>query len=751
MPLSAGTRLGPYEILAPIGAGGMGEVYKARDSRIGRDVAIKFAGADFIDRFDHEIRAVAALNHPNVCTLHDVGPNYIVTELVEGETLRGWLMRAPAPARRLDVARQVLEALRAAHRAGFVHRDLKPQNIMVRVDGYVKVLDFGLAKRIPGWGSLTPDGIATAEVTLPGQMAGTISYMSPEQIQGHPVDGRSDLFAFGIILYEMFAGHHPWRRDSAVDTLHAILHEDAAPAPVGTAASAEMSAVVQKLLRKNPAERYPSADAVLEALASAVSNDAHMGTPSGAQPLTSIAVLPFVFLSEIDERKALSLGFADALITILGNLETVAVAPTSAIMSYAPGTEPSRVCRDLGVRYTLQGNVQKLGTQWRVSLQLFDATTHRITFSEKHDFRLEDVFEVQDEIGRRLVNSLQRRFPLTVPKARDRYTSDPEAYSELMAGLRESYTNTREELQSAARHLARAVQIDPDSALAHAWLSEVSMQIYNSHDSQRIWLEKAEDHCQRALDLEPALPEGHWARAAILWSPVKNFQHAEAIAALERVLTAQPNFDRAHNRMAAICLHIGRFEEARIAHDLAMRSNPKNRSYNLEFISLCTADFGRAEQVGEAWAKDAPGNRFALWFHPQPPLMSGDLDLAEKRLRVAVNQYPDEPLIVSLQGMLHACRQQTLPALECVRTALDSPNSFGHTHHTHEQIACVYSMLGETDKALAWLQRSIDTGNPCWPFFKIHPHLENLRRESRFQELIAGLEQKYTALQIRRL
>jgi tetratricopeptide (TPR) repeat protein len=203
--------------------------------------------------------------------------------------------------------------------------------------------------------------------------------------------------------------------------------------------------------------------------------------------------------------------------------------------------------------------------------------------------------------------------------------------------------------------------------------------------------------------------------------------------------------------MAAICLHIGRIEEARIAHDLAMRSNPRNRSYNLEFISLYTGDFARAEELGEAWVKEAPAHRSALWYHPQPPLLAGDLECAGRRLRVAVDKFPDEPLISSLQGLLHACRGEAAPALECVRTALDSPKSFGHTHHAYEQIACIYSTLGETDKAMAWLQRCIDTGNPCWPFFTIHPHLENLRQEPRFHELMAGLREKYTAIQIRRL
>jgi tetratricopeptide (TPR) repeat protein len=320
-----------------------------------------------------------------------------------------------------------------------------------------------------------------------------------------------------------------------------------------------------------------------------------------------------------------------------------------------------------------------------------------------------------------------------------------------MVGLRGSYANSLEEVGSAADHLTRALEFDPEFALAHAWLSQVSMQIYTIFDSQRIWLERAEVHCRRALALDPELAEAHWARAAILWSPVKGFQHEEAIAALEQVLEAQPNFDRAHNRMAAICAHIGRLAEARTAHELAMRSNPRNRTYNLEFIYMYSGDFARAEECGEAWVKEAPGNHIALWFHPQPPLMMGNLDLAARRLGVALKQYPEEPLIVSLQGMLHARRQESGPACECARKALDCAASFTHTHHTYEQIAAIYAVLGETDKALAWLERSVDTGNPCWPFFRVHPFLESLRGAPRFQQLMDGLERRYTALEIRRL
>jgi tetratricopeptide (TPR) repeat protein len=439
------------------------------------------------------------------------------------------------------------------------------------------------------------------------------------------------------------------------------------------------------------------------------------------------------------------------LITILASLDDVAVLPTSAILSYAAGAEPAQVCRDLAVRHALQGTVQRRGTEWRLSIQLFDAQTHKITLSDKHDFTMENVFDVQDEIGRRVVGSLHRLFPPAVAKSRERYSSDPEAYGEFIAGLRESYSTDPDTLRGAVAHLSAAVERDPEFALAHAWLSQVAMQIHFAHDAQRTWLEKAELHCQRALALDPGLPEGHWARSAILWSPAKNFQHAEAIAALERVLAARPNFDRAHNRMAAICLHIGRFDEARIAHEESQRSNSKNRTYNLEYLYLYSGDFARAEEAATVWLREAPGHWFAFAYGAQPPLMTGNLTLAEERLAAGLKLHRHEPTLLSLQGMLHARRHESGAALECVRKALEFPITFGHAHHTYYQVACVYALLNETDKAMAWLERSVDTGYPCWPFFRLDPHLKNLRDHNAFKRLVADVEHTYAGLRIQRL
>jgi serine/threonine protein kinase len=741
------SRLGPYEILGPLGAGGMGQVYKARDSRLDRDVAIKVASQRFSAQFEREVRAVATLNHPNICTLHDVGPNYLVMELVEGETLRDWLTRALPVERSLEIARQVLEALRDAHQAGVVHGDLKPENVMVRFDGYVKVLDFGLATRIPVSRVLQSETVATVAVPAaqprPGEIFGTIAYMSPEQIHGDAVDQRSDLFAFGIMLYEMLTGRHPWVRPSPLETLHAILHDDPPPMSPASLMLAELAAITQKLLRKNLAERYATAEAVLDALGSGAGTASRVALPRTSATLTSIAVLPFVFFSEIEERHALSLGFADALITMLGRIEDVTVLPTSAILRYPAGTDPAGACRDLGVRHVLLGNVQKRRDQWRVSLQLFDAMTQRIVFAETHDFVLESVFEVQDEIGRRVVESLRKRFPAGAPTSRERYSSDPQAYHEFMAGLGESYADRPETLESAIRHLSAAVARDPEFALAHAWLSYVLTTMHFSHDPRPARLEQAEHHCRRALALAPALPEAHLARAYILWSPAKNFQHADALDALSQVVTVQPNVERAHNQMASIYLHIGRLDEARAAHARAQRSNPLARSGNLEFYHLYRGDFASADAAGEAWVHDRPDSMYSLFFYPQPPLMTGDLDRAEARLAAALQRFPAEPLLTSLGGMLYARRQDSTRALASVQRALESPRSFGHTHHTYYQIACTYSVLGDTRTAMAWLERSVDTGFACWPFFQVDPHLDHLRATAEFNRLVDDLARKY--------
>jgi len=744
-----------YAIERELGRGAMARVFLARDVKHSRPVALKVLEPDLSaflgkERFLAEIRLTANLQHPNILPLFDSGETdgllfYVVT-FVAGESLRSRLEggRQLPINESLSLAGSVASALDYAHRQGVVHRDVKPENVLLS-DGVPMIADFGIAKAVAN--SLVSPTATGAGITQAGLSLGTPSYMSPEQATGEPVDGRSDIYSLGCMLYEMLSGDVPFRAPVAQSVIAKHL---TAPAPsvraVRDSVPANVDAAVSRAMAKDPSDRFQNA----AAFAAALLNAAPVATASPSS-LTSVAVLPFVFLSDVENSRALSLGFADALITIFGNLADIVVAPTSSILSYAPGSEPRQICSDLGVRYALQGTVQKISSHWRVSIQLFDATTQRITFSDKHDFELDDMFDAQDEIGRRVVQSLQSLFSLTAAASRERYSSDPDAYNDFITGLHESASDNESTLRDAANHLSKAVERDPTFALAHATLSMVSATIYFNFDPQRTWMEKAERHCSRALASDPDLPEAHLARAWILWSPAKHFQHADAIAALEKVLAARPNLERAHNRMAAICLHIGRLPEARLAHENACRGNPATRTGNLEFYYLYSGDFANAEEACERWYRERPDNAYALYTRILPPLMSGDLDLAEKRLKVALERAPDIALIVSLEGIAYALRGESELALDSVRKALASSRSFGHTHHTYYQIGCVYALLGELELAMTWLERSVETGFACAPFFRLDPHLESLRGEVSFQRLVEELEEAYAGLEIRRL
>ncbi len=754
-----GQTVSHYRIIEKIGAGGMGIVYKAEDIKLGRNVALKFlpdeisGNQQLLHRFQREARTTSALNHPHILTVYEIGEDkgtlFIATELVEGRTLRDLLHDALSCDQALSFAKQILEALSSAHRAGVVHRDLKPENIMVRPDGYIKLLDFGLAKLLPsplaGLGENTD-----VDLTTSGQMVGTVRYMSPEQILGESIDHRSDLFSFAIILYEMVCDRHPWPGTSAVDILHAILHEEPQSISQSTVkACKNLPQILEKALQKNPSNRYQLADEFLAAVS--VIAGATLATPAAREEdsSSSLAVLPFIFLSDVEEKESLSLGFADALITTLGNLEDLVVPPTAAILRYPGGTDPLAVSRAMRVRHVLQGSIQRLGSHWRVSVQLFDSHVGKMIFAEKYDFTIQGVFEIQDEISKRVAEALARKFRRSALKARDRYTTDPGAYGEFLEGLRESYSEDLESLNRAIAALDRAIVADPTFALAHATLSYVCTGKYFGFDPRRTWIDKAEFHCQQGLELDPDLPEAHLAKAYILWSQAANFRHVEAIAEIQKALALQPNLDHAHNRLGTICAHIGRLKDACRAFERARLVNPQNlANHNIAQSYLWDGDLDRAERELDAWAWQSPENKYLLWFRPQPALFRGDLESANKYIASALKLLPDEPLMISLNGVLHALRHDSRAAMDCVQRARESPRSFGHTHHTHYQIACTYAVLGEPGKALEWLERTIDEGFACWPLFQRDPCLKALHDVPEFRGTITRLEREFGQVKI---
>lgn len=751
MALAPGTKLGPYEIGIALGAGGMGEVYRALDTRLGRTVAIKVLpphlsnDPNLQQRFLREARTISALQHPHICTLFDVGSqdgrDYLVMEYLEGESLAERLARGPLPGdQTLKTAMEIADALQEAHRQGFIHRDLKPGNIMLTNLG-AKLMDFGLAKLLeeePRNGDDSP----TLSRAVTG-VVGTAAYMSPEQALGQALDQRTDLFSFGIVLFEMLTGRHPWQRGAVVEMVHAIIHDDPPALPSAIQNLGDMEKIIHRTLQKSAADRYDSASDLLLDLRG-IYGLPRTPVPAAVQEEKSIAVPPFVFLTAMEEKESLSLGFADALITSLGQLEGLRVPPTAAILKYAAGSDPLQIGRELRVRYVLQGNIQMIGGHWRVSIQLLDTLSRKTMLSEKHDFNLKDVFEVQDEIAKQVAASLQQRFQPNVRKARDRYSSDPRAYGVYLQGLDASYGDAPEDLDEAIRCFTAAIERDADFALAHAMLAYASAARYFSYESRYKWLQMAERHCERALQLDPDLPEAVMARAYILWTPHRNFRHQEAIADLKKSIAMQPNLDHAHNRLGTILAHTGQLQQAIEAWKAGRRINPQNLGhYNSAQAYIWGGQYEKAAEVLESFYQAKPTNRTCLWFRPQPPLLTGQLEKASTLVAKALEVYPGEPLIVSLQGLVQAHLGQTDLARQAATKACSSSLSFGHMHHTHYQIACIHAVLGDKQSAMHWLERAVETGFPCWPFFLRDPSLDNLRGLPEFEDLVASLRSEF--------
>ena len=443
MPLATGTRLGPYEIESVIGAGGMGNVYRARDTRLDRAVAIKQLTPEHLERFEREARAIAALNHPNICQVYDVGADYLVLEYLEGQPVRG-----PMPAdEALRLARQIAGALLAAHERGILHRDLKPANILVTAGGTAKLLDFGVAKVLKA----SPD----ATVTREGALVGSPAYMSPEQIEGQPLDVRSDVFGFGAVLYEMLAGHRAFSGQTTSQVIAAILRDD----PVAFTAPPELERIIRRCLAKRPSDRYQTMAEVKGAL------DAASPAPARRQP--SIAVLPFANMSGDKENEYFSDGLAEEIINELTRVPGLKViARTSAFAFKGKNEDIRRIAEALGVTKVLEGSVRRSGDRIRVTAQLISAADGTHMWSERYDRSMADVFAIQDEIAQAIVKALQVKMSAKAAD-RARYTPPLPAYEAFLRGRHLLFKFTPDGWSRAKDWLDRAIALDPEYPEPH--------------------------------------------------------------------------------------------------------------------------------------------------------------------------------------------------------------------------------------------------------------------------------------------
>jgi serine/threonine protein kinase len=451
MPLRPGTRLGPYEVLALLGAGGMGEVYRARDTRLNREVAVKvlperLAGEpEALARFRREAQAIAALSHPNILAIHDFGEvAYAVTELLEGETLQARLGKdLPSIRETIDYALQIARGLMAAHARGVVHRDLKPGNVFITSDGHVKILDFGLARFSERAGS-TEELSTVSRHTTPGVIMGTVSYMSPEQVRGQSADHRSDVFSLGVVLYEMLGGHRPFQGDTGADTMSAILiqaPQDLSRLRPGIPPS--LDRVVRRCLEKAVGDRFQSSRDLVFALETI--SDARAPATSVAAPdrSHSIAVLPFTNMSPDPEQEYFCEGIAEEIINALTKIEGLRVASrTSAFQFKGKAQDIRRIGAALNVKTVLEGSVRAAGKRLRITVQLVNVDDGYHLWSERYDREMEDVFAIQDDIASSIVDALRLRLA-TARTAESRRPADLEAYQLYLKGQHHWYRRER--------------------------------------------------------------------------------------------------------------------------------------------------------------------------------------------------------------------------------------------------------------------------------------------------------------------
>jgi DNA-binding winged helix-turn-helix (wHTH) protein/tetratricopeptide (TPR) repeat protein len=459
---------------------------------------------------------------------------------------------------------------------------------------------------------------------------------------------------------------------------------------------------------------------------------------------SSLAVLPLLLLGKARDDHGLCLGFADALVARLGNLQGVDVLPTSAVLNLSPEANTSDIASRLGVRFVVHGAIQMSKGESRLSVEVFDSYSQSACLTRKCDLAMNRLFDLGNDLAKQIASTLKRPLGPAIVQQGPRHSRDPVAYAEFMRGYRLSTSGDLVGMEKATDHLTNAVTRDPAFALAHAILSFMCTTRHFEFDPASTWLEKAEFHCRRSLEIEPGLPEGHVARAFLLWGPSKNFQHLEAIAELKRALALQNNLPHAYNRLGTILAHIGLLDHAREMYERGRAFHPKKAlSYSIVQVYFWNREYELARDEIQAWRAESPDNKYAIYFAPQPFMMTGDYQRAQSLLDEALQLLPEEPVIISLQGVLYALTGKSEQALDCMARACAIPKSFGHAHHTYYEIACILALVGRRETAFEWLERSVSTGFACWPFFLKDPRLETLRVLPQFELLVSSLQARY--------
>jgi serine/threonine protein kinase/tetratricopeptide (TPR) repeat protein len=748
MALTPGSRLGPYEILTPLGAGGMGEVYRARDPRLGRDVAIKVLPASFsqdadrLRRFEQEARAAGVLNHPNITAVYDVGTHdgapYVVQELLEGETLRQELAGGRLPSRKAtDYALQIAHGLAAAHEKGIVHRDLKPENLFVTKDGHLKILDFGLAKRVE---AVDPGEETSASTvsghTEPGTVMGTVGYMSPEQVRGLPSDARSDIFALGCVLFEIATGTRAFHGASPAETLADVLRRD--PCEQMTASDEvpeTFHRIVAHCLEKNPDDRFQSAKDLAFALRLVTDESRRIRTPHRRSPgesaLPSLAVLPFVNRSPDPENEYFSDGMTEELISALSRVEGLRVASRTSVFAVkGRGQDIRELGRELGVTAVVEGSVRRAGDRLRITAELTGVVDGFHLWSDTYDRDIRDIFAVQDDISRRIVATLRDRLGIggAVPESRKVGTDNVRAYELYLKGRFFWAKLTTESIKKAVEFFDEAIEADPGFARAHSGLADCFLG--RGGFVPRIAIEKARAAALRALELDDSLPDAHTSLGRVHLFFDWDWKSAES--ELRRAIELDSRYAEGRHSYSHYLLPAGRVADSLLESRAALEIEPLSPRLiaHLGWHYLFSGDFVRAvEQCRVAIDLD-PGYFYAHFYLGMAHEQRAEPRDARREFEEAIRLSPESSEAAA--GWIHM--QAAVGNRREAEEALAELSARASSEAYENAVA--HAGLGNTDRALALLEQAIEDRSDRMVDTAIDPRLRPLHGNSRFREIV---------------